>query len=64
MGLKLPTLSQKVLVCMLFHETLTGILPNLHVCIIGAYHRMAWVVGGHLFSLKTLLYFIVEFLPL
>ena len=43
--LKLPNLSQKVLVCMLFHEPLAGMLPNLHVYVIGAHHRMVWVVG-------------------
>ena len=26
------------------------------------HHRMGWVVGGHLFSLKTLLYFILYLL--
>ena len=35
-GLKLPTLSQKVLVFMLSREALAGMLPNLHVYIIGA----------------------------
>ena len=47
----------KVLVCMLSQEeSLAGMLPNLHVYIIGAHHRMVCVVSGHLFSLKTLLY--------
>ena len=35
-GFELPNLSQKVLVCMLSHEPLAGILPNLQVYIIGA----------------------------
>ena len=36
-GLKLPNLHQKVIVCMLHlsHEPLAGMLPNLHVYIIG-----------------------------
>ena len=34
--LKRPTWSQKVLVCMLSHEKLAGMLPNLHVYVIGA----------------------------
>ena len=33
---KLPMLSQKVIVCRLSHEPLAGMLPNLHVYIIGA----------------------------
>ena len=34
-GLKLPNLSQKMIVCMLSHEPLAGMLPSLHVYIIG-----------------------------
>ena len=34
-GLKLPNLRRKVLVCLLSHEPLSGMLPNLHVCIYG-----------------------------
>ena len=34
-GLKLPNLSLKVLVCILSHESLAGMLPNLHVYIPG-----------------------------
>ena len=33
--LKLPNFSQRVLVYMLSHERLAGMLPNLHVYIIG-----------------------------
>ena len=51
-GLKLPNLSQKVLVCMLSHEP-------LHIYIIGAHHRMT----DHLFSLKTLLFYQKCFIP-
>ena len=35
-GLKLPNLSQKVLVCMLPDEPLAGLLPDLHIYIIEA----------------------------
>ena len=35
-GLKPANLSQKVLICMLSHEPLAGMLPDLHVYIIGA----------------------------
>ena len=60
MGLKLPNLSRKVLVCMLCHEPLAGILPNLHVYIIGVHHRMVWVVGGtSVFSEITVIFHFV-----
>ena len=36
MALKLSNLSQKVRVCMLSHEPLARMLPNLHVYVIGA----------------------------
>ena len=45
-GLKLRNVSQKVFVCMLFHEPFSAMLPNLNVCIIGAYHRMVCEVGA------------------
>ena len=34
--LKLPNLSQKVLICMVSHEPVGRFLPDLHVYIIGA----------------------------
>ena len=51
-GLKLPNLSQKVLVCMLFYAPLAGMLSNLHAYIIGALHTMIFVVGGISFLWK------------